>query len=164
MSETTISIEPAATADDLAAARRLFLDYASSLGFSLCFQDFDAELEGLPGKYAPDRQGALLLAKLDGRAVGVVGLRDLGCAEDGRRICEMKRLYVDPAGRGLQLGRRLAEAILAEGRRLGYRAMRLDTLKRMVAANRLYDALGFYDIPAYCENPMPDVRYREVIL
>jgi Acetyltransferase (GNAT) family. len=116
-------------------------------------------LEALPGKYAPEKSGALLLAKVDGQPMGVVALRDLG---DG--ICEMKRLFVDPRARGLKLGRKLAEAILAEGRRLGYRAMRLDTLQRMAEANRLYDSLGFRDIPPYIHNPLPDVRYREVDL
>lgn len=154
-----VSIAPVSGPEDLAAAKRLFVAYAQSLDFSLCFQGFDEELDSMPGKYAPEKSGALLLAKVDGQPMGVVGLRDLG---DG--VCEMKRLYVDPKARGLKLGRRLAEAILAEGRRLGYRVMRLDTLHRMAEANRLYDALGFRDIPAYYHNPMPDVRYREVDL
>lgn len=154
-----VSIAPADGPGDVAAAKSLFLAYAQSLDFSLCFQGFDEELAGMPGKYAPERNGALLLAKIDGRPVGVVGLRDLG-----NGVCEMKRLYIDPQARGLKLGRRLAEAILAEGRRLGYRIMRLDTLQRMTEANRLYDGLGFRDIPPYYQNPMPDVRYREVDL
>lgn len=158
-SQPAIVIGPASGADDVVAAKALFLAYAQSLDFSLCFQDFDRELEDMPGKYAAQAKGALLLARVDGRPLGVVGLRAL---EPG--ICEMKRLYVDPAARGLKLGRRLAEAILAEGRRLGYRVMRLDTLHRMAEANRLYDALGFRDIPPYYDNPMPDVRYREVNL
>lgn len=158
-SQPAIVIEPASGTDDVAAAKALFLAYAQSLNFSLCFQDFDRELEDMPGKYAAQAKGALLLARVDGRPLGVVGLRAL---EPG--ICEMKRLYVDPAARGLKLGRRLAETILAEGRRLGYRVMRLDTLHRMAEANRLYDALGFRDIPPYYDNPMPDVRYREVNL
>src|SRR3546814_18319600 len=93
------------------------------------------------------------------RPLGVGGLRDLG---DG--ICEMKRLYIDPEGRGRNLGRLLADAVIAEARQLGYRVMRLDTLPRMVAANRIYDALGFRDIPAYYDNPLADARYREIDL
>lgn len=155
----TITIAPAESADDLAAAGRLFLAYAQSLDFSLCFQGFDEELAGLPGKYAPEQRGALLLAKLDGRAVGVVGLRDLG---DG--VAEMKRLYIEPAGRGHNLGRALTDAVLAEARRFGYRALRLDTFPSMVAANRIYDALGFRDIPPYYDNPLPGARYRELKL
>ncbi len=154
-----MQIGPAATEADIAAARRLFQAYAASLDFSLCFQGFDEELAGLPGKYAAARGGALLLGWLDGAAVGVVGLRAL---EPG--ICEMKRLYVGQEGRGSGLGPALAEAIIAAARQLGYDRMRLDTLARMQAANRLYDRLGFYDIAPYCENPMPDTRYRELKL
>lgn len=154
----TIVISPAQGAADIAAARDLFLAYARSLDFSLCFQDFDAELAELPGKYAPPK-GAILLARRGHDALGVVALRDLG-----EGIAEMKRLYVAPKGRGHDLGRRLAEAVIAEARRLGYRAMRLDSLHRMVAANKLYDSLNFKDIEPYCENPLPDARYRELIL
>jgi putative acetyltransferase len=158
-SAPTLSITAAQTPDDIAAVRRLFLAYAQSLDFSLCFQGFDEELAGLPGKYAPDSRGALLLAKVDGQAVGVVGLRDLG---DG--IAEMKRLYIDPAGRGHNFGRALTDAVLAEARRHGYRALRLDTFPSMVAANRIYDTLGFRDIPPYYDNPLPGARYRELDL
>lgn len=158
-SAPTISIEPASGPGDIEAAKALFLAYAQSLDFSLCFQGFDEELAGMPGKYAPAERGALLLARADGRAVGVVGLRAL---EPG--IGEMKRLYIDPAGRGHKLGRRLTDAVLAEARRLGYRRIRLDTFPSMVAANRIYDALGFSDIPPYYDNPLPGARYRELVL
>lgn len=164
MTDSSTSIQPASTAEDLAAVRRLFTAYAQSLDFSLCFQGFDEELAGLPGKYAPAERGALLLAKLNGEALGVVGLRDLGTDEKGEAIAEMKRLYIDPAGRGHNLGRRLTDAVLAEARRLGYRRIRLDTFPSMVAANRIYDALGFRDIPPYYDNPLPGARYRELIL
>lgn len=158
-SASNLSITAASTPDDIAAVRRLFLAYAQSLEFSLCFQGFDEELAGLPGKYATDSRGALLLAKVNGDAVGVVGLRDLG---DG--AAEMKRLYIDPAGRGHNFGRALTDAVLAEARRFGYRVLRLDTFPSMVAANRIYDALGFRDIPPYYDNPLPGARYRELDL
>lgn len=154
-----VAIRAAETAADLGVARLLFQAYAESLDFSLDFQGFEDELDNLPGRYATASNGALLLGLVDGRPLGVVGLRDLG---DG--ICEMKRLYIDPEGRGRNLGRLLADAVIAEARQLGYRAMRLDTLPRMVAANRIYDALGFRDIPAYYDNPLPDARYREIDL
>ncbi|WP_341897750.1 GNAT family N-acetyltransferase [Ferrovibrio terrae] len=159
MTDSAITIQPAVTPEDLAAVRRLFTAYAQSLDFSLCFQGFDEELASLPGKYAPAVKGALLLGKRDGVAIGVVGLRDLG---DG--IAEMKRLYIDPAGRGLNAGRRLTDAVLAAARGFGYRAIRLDTFPSMVAANRIYDALGFHDIPPYYDNPLPGARYRELNL
>jgi ribosomal protein S18 acetylase RimI-like enzyme len=134
------------------------LEYARSLGFDLDFQDFDRELAGLPGKYAePD--GCLLIAKRGGAAVGCVALRKL---EAG--ICEMKRLYVKPDGRGHGLGRALVERIIAEAKERGYRRMRLDTLATMQSAIKLYKACGFCEIAAYTFNPIPGAVYLELDL
>jgi len=107
----------------------------------------------------PAHTGQLLLAELDGRSAGCVALRRL---DDG--ISEMKRLYVRPAFRRRNLGRQLAEAIITEARRIGYRAMRLDTLSSMVAARALYQSLGFHAIPRYNDNPGAGVIYLELRL
>jgi ribosomal protein S18 acetylase RimI-like enzyme len=136
----------AAPGPELAAVRDLFLEYAGSLNFSLCFQDFESELEGLPGAYAPPR-GILLLAQADGEAAGCVGVRPL----DARR-CEMKRLYVRPQYRATGLGRQLAERAIAFARSAGYRSMVLDTLPQMTAAVRLYRELGFVRCAPYYDN------------
>jgi ribosomal protein S18 acetylase RimI-like enzyme len=84
-----------------------------------------------------------------GRAIGCVALRPMSDA----RYCEMKRLFVAPEGRGLGLGRALAEAILAEGARLGYAELRLDTLPSMQDAIGLYRKLGFVSIEPYYAAP-----------
>jgi ribosomal protein S18 acetylase RimI-like enzyme len=130
----------------LEAVRELFLEYARSLGFSLCFQGFDRELATLPGDYAPP-SGCLLLALEDGKAAGCVGLRRI---DDER--CEMKRLYVRPEYRGRGLGRELAEKVVAEARKAGYRSMYLDTLPVMKKAQALYQSLGFSDCAPYYDN------------
>lgn len=162
-------ILPAHGPEDIEAARLLFREYAAGLGFDLAFQGFEGELDALPGDYAPPR-GTLLLARASGAAglattasepfAGCVALRPHG----EEAICEMKRLYVRPAWRGTGLGRRLAEAILAEARRLGYARMRLDTVPQMGSAIALYESLGFRDIPPYRHNPVPGTRYLEMAL
>ena len=139
---------------DIEEVRALVREYAASLPFALDFQDFDRELNELPGDYAPPR-GALLLAP----GAGCVGLRPI----DGT-TCEMKRLYVRPSARGTGLGRRLAEAAITEARTLGYKQMRLDTVPGMDSAQSLYERLGFEDIAPYRANPIPGARFLELQL
>jgi ribosomal protein S18 acetylase RimI-like enzyme len=153
-----INVRPAETGKDFKTAKQLFKEYAGSLGFDLDFQDFDAEMEGFPGKYAPP-DGCILVAEHAGLIVGCVALRPLS---DG--VCEMKRLYVNPDYRGKQIGLRLAEAIVARGRALGYYAMRLDTVPWMKAAIALYISLGFKSIPPYYYNPIPGALFFELNL
>jgi putative acetyltransferase len=140
-----------ADADDIELLRTLFREYAESLGVDLSFQGFDDEVAALPGGY-----DALLVAQ---PALGCVGVRAL---EPG--VCEMKRLYVRPAGRGSGLGRALALAAVARARGLGYERMRLDTLPTMHAAHALYRDLGFVEIPPYRHNPIPGSAFMELAL
>lgn len=148
-------IEPARSAADLEVAGRLFEAYAAGLGIDLAFQGFAAELASLPGKYAPP-EGELLLARGgDGEVQGCVGLRPI--APEG--CCEMKRLYVAPAARGLGVGKALVDAVIHEARRIGYREMRLDTLPDMVGAVGLYRRAGFAPIARYYSNPIAEAVY-----
>jgi ribosomal protein S18 acetylase RimI-like enzyme len=144
MADPAFTIVAASAPDDLASVRALFQAYAVSLPVDLGYQDFATELATLPGKYGPPG-GALLITRYRaGASLGCVGLRPLG-----DRACEMKRLYVDPAARGLGLGRALMDAVIAEATRLGYAEIRLDTLPTMHAAIAMYRAAGFAPIAAY---------------
>jgi ribosomal protein S18 acetylase RimI-like enzyme len=156
-------IVPVHRGPDLEVVRELFRDYAEGLGIDLSFQGFEDEVRDLPGAYAPPH-GTLLLALEESavptrRALGCVAVRPLDA-----ETAEMKRLYLRPAARGLGLGRALAEAALAEARRLGYGRVRLDTLPGMEAAQAIYRALGFREIAAYRANPVPGARFLEIEL
>jgi putative acetyltransferase len=154
-----LSIAQAESPAQIAQARELFLEYAQSLGFSLCFQNFDEELAHLPGAYAPP-EGRLLLAEYEGELAGCVALHKL---ED--RVAEMKRLYIRPKFRGKGLGRALAERIIAEARGAEYTSLRLDTVEPVMKdAVAMYRKLGFKEIAAYCANPMTGALYMELAL
>jgi len=158
-SSPSLAIFPASTPAQIDQVRELFLEYANSLGFSLCFQSFDQELTGLPGDYAPP-EGRLMLAEYEGKLAGCVALHKIN--DD---VCEMKRLYLRPAFRGKGLGRVLAEEILRQARAIGYRRLRLDTVGPVMKdAVAMYRRLGFREIAPYRENPMPGTLYMEIDL
>lgn len=141
--------------EDADVVRAVFREYAEGLGIDLGFQDFEAELAGLPGKYAAP--GGCVLLAADGDAVlGCVALRP-----SGPGAAEMKRLYVRPAGRGLKLGRRLAEAVCEAARQAGYARIRLDTLPDMVAARAVYASMGFVPTAPYVFNPIEGAIFLE---
>lgn len=153
-----IRIIQATAGDRLAIARGLFKNYAASLDFDLDFQDFEQELNDLPGDYAPP-QGQILIARLKEETAGCVALRkfDQSCSE-------MKRLYVRPEFQGLGVGRALAEAIIVQAREAGYAAMRLDTVPSMGIARTLYKTLGFKEISPYRFNPVEGTAFLELKL
>lgn len=159
MTGVTIIAASASSPGQIAQARELFLEYAASLGFSLCFQNFDAELAGLPGDYAPP-SGRLLLAEWEGQLAGCGALHKLEAD-----ICEMKRLYLRPQFRGKGIGRTMAERLIAEARAIGYRRMRLDTVGPVMKdAVAMYRKLGFKEIAPYRKNPMEGTLYMELEL
>jgi putative acetyltransferase len=153
-----VEITDAYDSVSIEAVRVLFEEYQQGLGIDLSFQGFATELETLPGEYAPPR-GRLLLARDSDAIAGCIAMRPLTS-----ETCEMKRLYVRPQSRAGGVGRLLAERLIAEARALGYRHMYLDTLPAMAGAQRLYDSLGFKDIPAYRHNPIAGTRFLSLDL
>lgn len=146
-----VLISPARSREEIETIGTLFLEYAQALPVDLSFQDFEAELRSLPGKYIPSAGGELLLARsANGTPFGCVGLRAMGALG----CCEMKRLYISPAARGLGLGRKLVECVLYSARRMGYKEIKLDTLPTMVEAIGLYKDVGFEETDKYYETPI----------
>jgi putative acetyltransferase len=139
----------AAGAADVEAVLELFREYAAGLGVDLSFQDFEAELADPLDFYE-------LVLVTEG---GCVALRRID-----QETCEMKRLYARPEARGSGLGRRLAEALIAEARARGYRRMLLDTLPSMAAARALYARLGFHETEPYRFNPIDGTTFLELFL
>ena len=139
-------------------ARELINEYADSLGLDLSFQNFAHELAHLESEYAPPT-GAFLIARDNDGLLGCIGLRRFD-ADTG----EIKRLYVVPAARGRGVGRRLAEAAVDAGRKLGYRRLLLDTLPSMNPARSLYLSLGFKPTDAYRFNPVAGTAFLELVL
>lgn len=160
MDTPSVTLSSLNTAEELDAVRTLFAEYAQSLSIDLCFQNFAAELQNLPGDYAAPR-GGLLLALVDGAVAGCCALRPLDTA-DYPNAAEMKRLYVRKAFRGFGLGRQLTEAILDVARQAGYACVLLDTLDEMESARALYADLGFEEIPPYYHNPIAGSHYLKV--
>jgi putative acetyltransferase len=144
--------------DSVVIVRELFLEYAAWLTVDLCFQDFEAELATLPGKYAPPT-GAILLAQVHGAVAGCVAMRRLEPS-----VAEMKRLWVRQSFRSGGIGKLLVEAIIERARAAGYACLRLDTLPQMKTALVLYRALNFYEVPAYYNNPVPGAIFLEKVL
>ena len=140
-------IEPAS----VDVAREMILEYAKSLGVDLTFQDFAHEVESLQSFYE-----AMFVAQPN---AGFVALRRI---DD--ETCEMKRLYVRPQFRGQDLGRKLAEHVIGEARKRGYKRMRLDTLPTMKAAQDLYRSLGFRAIEPYRYNPIEGSVFMELTI
>lgn len=152
-------LQLAETEKHFADARKLFREYETWFGISLCFQNFDDEVASLPGKYAPP-DGRLYLAYEGDEPVGCIALRSLG---DG--ICEMKRLYLREDARGKGVGVMLIERVISDAVEIGYTKMRLDTYPpKMGKAVSLYEAHGFYEIPPYYHNPHEGVLFMEKML
>jgi putative acetyltransferase len=158
----------AANSADIPKVRAMLQEYVAWIGLDLAFQEIDAELDGLPGDYAPPR-GALFVAVEEGRLIGMIGLRPLeerACRAGAydAKAGEMKRLFVRPEARGRGLAKQLIALVLAEARRLGYAEIRLDTLPMMGDAQGLYVALGFDDIPPYYDTPIAGTRFMALRL
>lgn len=156
-----LRIIPAASTEQIEQVRMLFREYALARDVAPCVQDFERELASLPGAYSPP-DGRLFVALENGlqrvdEPAGCVALHKFG-----HDSCEMKRLYVRPAFRGKGAGRMLVDKLIIDARSIGYARMVLDTLPTMREAHKLYRQMGFREIPAYWNNPIPGVLFFEL--
>jgi putative acetyltransferase len=156
-----MNIRAAVSEEDWEQIKVLFKEYYTWIsleqGIDLSFQGIEEELNSLPGAFSPPN-GCMLIAEIDGLPVGCVALRPLDTS-----ICEMKRMYVRPAYRGLGIGKALGEQIIREAKSRGYQLMRLDTADTMKTAQGLYKSLGFKLTQQYYDLP-PDILKRAVFM
>jgi putative acetyltransferase len=148
-----VSVRRAEFPQDKDAVVAIWREFVAFPKTDLGYQGFEAEFAELPGKYAAPA-GRVLLAEDAGAVVGCVAMRPVDTA-----ICEMKRLYVRPAAQGRGLGRQLAEALIDEARRAGYREVRLDVLAEFKRARVLYASLGFTEAEPVSYNPVPGTAF-----
>ncbi len=153
-----INIICCTTDSEFSTAIGLTRDYMAWLDMDLCFQDIDREFSEFSFMYGPP-DGLFLLAFYSEQLAGGVGFRKLEAD-----ICEMKRLFVYEEYRGRGIGLRLCKELIVAAKKRGYSKMRLDTLKRLNAATRLYESLGFKKIAPYRYNPDPTAIFMELDL
>lgn len=146
-----ITLRAATTPEFVDMSRELIREYATMPHVIGRWMDPGAEIDNLPGDYAPPR-GTILLAMDDAKAVGCGCIRPF----DEPGSCEMKRLYVQPAARGRGIGEILVRALMHEAIAMRYVTMKLDTASDLDAARALYKRLGFREIPRYGSN-VPDI-------
>lgn len=136
--------------------RTLFREYEKELDENLCFQSFEAELEDPLKKYGTPK-GVLYIAKWDDAVAGCIALMSL----QEEAVCEMKRLYVRPQFRKHKIGKAMVEQLMKDAEQLGYKTMKLDTLRKLQPAINIYKQYGFTETTAYYENPLPGVVYMQ---
>jgi ribosomal protein S18 acetylase RimI-like enzyme len=150
--------------EDLTAIKALFIAYTSWLDIDLTFQDYQSELASLPGKYAPPTGELLLIRQArDGEPLGCIAVRPLS-AQVTLRTCEIKRLYVLPAARGMGVGGQLVAEIMRIAKELGYAEAKLDTLPRMQSAIKTYEKFGFVACEKYYDTPLEGTKFLKAIL
>jgi putative acetyltransferase len=101
---------------------------------------------GLDAEELAPGRGAFLIVSRAGEPVGCGAVRRI---EPGTG--EIKRMYVNPAARGLGIGRVVLAALEAEAQALGLQRLMLETGIRQPEAIALYERAGFSRIPAFGE-------------
>ena len=155
-SRNMFTIKVCKTASEFEKAKKITKDYIEWLGMDLKFQNIEHELAGFNVMYSPPKGRYLIAITENGDVAGGVGMRKFGT-----EICEMKRLFVYTEYLRQGLGEELCRELIRQAKKFGYKKMRLDTIGRLKAANKLYDKLGFYEIEAYTENPDKTARFFE---
>lgn len=153
-----ITIKAVKSNADFLAAKELILEYVAWLGIDLSFQNFNTEMDTMPETYSPPH-GSLFIAVRDEKAIGVAGIKRFS-----ETVCEVKRMYVKPEGRGMGIGQLLLTKCIEMAKELHYEMIKLDTSEYMKSAIKLYRENGFVEISSYRYNPHKEARFFELDL
>jgi GNAT superfamily N-acetyltransferase len=151
------TIRRARPEDDAAVARELAA-YLAFIGDAFEPGGLDHDIAHWQEEYCGPTGSLLLVQSPAGEVVGTAAVRLLAPG-----VGELKRMWLRPACQGLGLGRRLMDATLDEARRLGCRALRLDSESKLEAAVHLYRAYGFAEIPRYNDNRRADIWMERLL-
>jgi putative acetyltransferase len=144
------------TDEEYRNATLLFKEYAAWLNIDLGFQHFDEELVQIKTMYGLP-EGGIVLCKTGDEFIGCVGIRKIDS-----NIAELKRMYIKQAWQKQGIGKTLLAKAVELAQTLNYTAIRLDTLNYMIPAIKLYKDYGFYEVPAYYNNPNKTAVYFEI--
>jgi GNAT superfamily N-acetyltransferase len=159
VNSVTFSLDPIGRDDP--EVRRLYADFVREADGPLVYDregagvDLDEEIAKGPPEDLVPPNGVLLLARADGEAAGLGGVRYLDT-----EIAEVKSMYVAPPFRGSGLGRQILARLDEIALEHGCRAVRLDTSDYLTPAVGLYRAAGYREVPAYNKNPKADLWFE----
>jgi putative acetyltransferase len=143
---------------DTSAIVALVREYAAWLGIDMGWQNFEQEMAQIESVYSLPK-GLFWVVRDGAKLVGCVGLKHLDAT-----TAEVKRLYVQPAFRGQQLGEKLMLMLTDTARELGYQRLVLDTVPQTVFAQSVYQRMGFTPIAQYYDGPTLATQFFELPL
>jgi GNAT superfamily N-acetyltransferase len=163
MTTTTVDLVPVVSTIQKSQAQALISEYLNWVAkvaqdnYGLFFDVAamaTSDIEDKTKFYPPT--GRFYLVMHRGQSVGVGCLKKLA-----HGVGEVQRMYVQPHLRGVGAGRALIERLISDARALGYKSLRLESLKALEPAHALYRSIGFKDIDPYSENSMKSYQPPE---
>ncbi|KKI18699.1 MULTISPECIES: GNAT family N-acetyltransferase [unclassified Leucobacter] len=116
--------------------------------------EVDRAVREEPADGLSEPAGILLIARIDGAAVGMAGLRFPG---DG--TAELTKVFARPSARGRGVASALLDRLEAEARARGMREVRLETRSDLVEACRMYERRGYAPVAPFSDSPYCDRWY-----
>lgn len=114
----------------------------------------DPSLDYMFQHYQSQTRAQYFVAEVQGKVVAGCGFGPL--PNEPEYVCELQKMYMLPECRGLGIGQKLVEACLEHARQMNYTQCYLETLPNMIAAQKLYQKMGF----RYLDQPMGNTGHN----